>query len=178
MRQRLDAARIPARLLPDANRTAGSRPTRLAAERPMNIIESGPAGGVIGAQALALFRPVSARSSPSTWAARQPRRRWSRTARSCARTNMPSAPGIMVGSRLLTGAGYTLKVPGHRPGEVGAGGGSHVWIDAGGALQVGPQSAGAAPGPGLRRGGEVATVTDRQSDPRSPEPPTSRWAAP
>ena len=66
--------------------------------------------------------------------------------------------GIMVGSRLLTGAGYTLKVPAIDLAEVGAGGGSHVWIDAGGALQVGPQSAGAAPGPGLlrrrRRGGD------------------------
>jgi len=45
--------------------------------------------------------------------------------------------------------------------EVGAGGGSHVWIDAGGALQVGPASAGAAPGPVCYdTGGEVPTVTD------------------
>jgi N-methylhydantoinase A len=42
--------------------------------------------------------------------------------------------GIMIGSRLLTGAGYTLKVPAIDLAEVGAGGGSHVWIDAGGAL--------------------------------------------
>ena len=55
--------------------------------------------------------------------------------------------GIMIGSRLLTGAGYTLKVPAIDLAEVGAGGGSHVWIDAGGALQVGPESAGASPGP-------------------------------
>ena len=69
--------------------------------------------------------------------------------------------GIMVGSRLLTGAGYTLKVPAIDLAEVGAGGGSHVWIDAGGALQVGPQSAGAAPGPVCYdAGGEVPTVTD------------------
>ena len=47
--------------------------------------------------------------------------------------------GIMIGSRLLTGAGYTLKVPAIDLAEVGAGGGSHVWIDAGGALQVGPR---------------------------------------
>ena len=66
--------------------------------------------------------------------------------------------GIMIGSRLLTGAGYTLKVPAIDLAEVGAGGGSHIWIDAGGALQVGPQSAGAVPGPVLlrrrRRGGD------------------------
>ena len=69
--------------------------------------------------------------------------------------------GIMVGSRLLTGAGYTLKVPAIDLAEVGAGGGSHVWIDAGGALQVGPQSAGAAPGPVCYdAGGTVPTMTD------------------
>ena len=54
--------------------------------------------------------------------------------------------GIMIGSRLLTGAGYSLKVPAIDLAEVGAGGGSHVWIDAGGSLQVGPESAGASPG--------------------------------
>ena len=69
--------------------------------------------------------------------------------------------GIMVGSRLLTGAGYTLKVPAIDLAEVGAGGGSHVWIDAGGSLQVGPQSAGASPGPVCYgNGGETPTVTD------------------
>jgi len=45
--------------------------------------------------------------------------------------------------------------------EVGAGGGSEAWIDAGGALRVGPRSAGARPGPacyGL--GGATPTITD------------------
>ena len=69
--------------------------------------------------------------------------------------------GIMIGSRLLTGAGYTLKVPAIDLAEVGAGGGSHVWIDAGGALQVGPESAGASPGPVCYdQGGTMPTVTD------------------
>jgi N-methylhydantoinase A len=69
--------------------------------------------------------------------------------------------GIMIGSRLLTGAGYTLKVPAIDLAEVGAGGGSHVWIDAGGALQAGPQSAGASPGPVCYdMGGETPTITD------------------
>jgi len=45
--------------------------------------------------------------------------------------------------------------------SIGAGGGSLVWIDAAGALRVGPQSAGASPGPACYgRGGEAATVTD------------------
>jgi N-methylhydantoinase A len=67
----------------------------------------------------------------------------------------------MIGSRLLTGAGYALKVPAIDLAEVGAGGGSYVWIDAGGALQVGPESAGALPGPVCYdTGGERPTVTD------------------
>ncbi len=69
--------------------------------------------------------------------------------------------GIMIGSRLLSGAGYTLKVPAIDLAEVGAGGGSLVQIDGGGAMQVGPQSAGAVPGPVCYgKGGETVTVTD------------------
>jgi N-methylhydantoinase A len=69
--------------------------------------------------------------------------------------------GIMIGSRLLTGAGYLLKVPAIDLAEVGAGGGSLVWIDAGGSLQVGPESAGASPGPVCYdAGGETPTITD------------------
>ena len=69
--------------------------------------------------------------------------------------------GIVLGSRLLSGAGYTLKVPAIDLAEVGAGGGSILWIDAGGALQVGPHSAGAVPGPVCYdQGGTEPTVTD------------------
>jgi N-methylhydantoinase A len=68
---------------------------------------------------------------------------------------------IMIGSRLLSGAGYTLKVPAIDLAEVGAGGGSLIRIDAGGALQIGPRSAGAAPGPVCYdRGGTEPTLTD------------------
>ena len=69
--------------------------------------------------------------------------------------------GIVLGSRLLSGAGYTLKVPAIDLAEVGAGGGSILWIDSGGALQIGPHSAGASPGPVCYgQGGEDPTVTD------------------
>lgn len=57
--------------------------------------------------------------------------------------------------------GHAITVPMIDVHTLGAGGGSIAWIDAGGALQVGPQSAGASPGPacyGL--GGRQATVTD------------------
>jgi N-methylhydantoinase A len=69
--------------------------------------------------------------------------------------------GIMMGSRLLTGAGYLLKVPAIDLAEVGAGGGSIVSIDSGGSLQIGPRSAGADPGPlCYDQGGAEPTVTD------------------
>jgi N-methylhydantoinase A len=69
--------------------------------------------------------------------------------------------GIMTGSRLLTGAGYLLKVPAIDLAEVGAGGGSILRIDAGGSLIVGPDSAGAVPGPVCYdAGGEQPTITD------------------
>ena len=83
--------------------------------------------------------------------------------------------GIMLGSRLLTGAGYTLKVPAIDLAEVGAGGGSLIWIDAGGALQIGPESAGAVARPGLlrprRRG---ADGHRRQRGARLPQPHAAR----
>jgi N-methylhydantoinase A len=56
---------------------------------------------------------------------------------------------------------YPLAVPMVDMHTIGAGGGSIATVDAGGALQVGPQSAGASPGPACYgRGGREATVTD------------------
>lgn len=63
------------------------------------------------------------------------------------------------GERLV--GGLPIRLPTLDVHTVGAGGGSIVWRDAGGALRVGPQSAGAFPGPACYgRGGEEATVTD------------------
>ena len=69
--------------------------------------------------------------------------------------------GVMAGSRLLVGAGYMLKLPAIDLAEVGAGGGSICRLDRGGAPKVGPQSAGADPGPVCYgRGGTLPTITD------------------
>ena len=131
-----------------------------ATEMPMNIIESGPAAGVVGAQALAkrigLSKIISFDMGGTT-----------------AKTSLIEegevtraeeysvGGGIMIGSRLMSGAGYTLKVPAIDLAEVGAGGGSVIWIDAGGVPQVGPHSAGAYPGPVCYDlGGTEPTVTD------------------
>src|SRR5215216_7957 len=159
MRKGLDAAGIPARLLLMQS-NGGLTTDAAAAERPMNIIESGPAGGVVGAQAVAralkLGKIITFDMGGTTAKASMVENGEVTRAQEYA-----VGAGIMIGSRLLTGAGYTLKVPAIDLAEVGAGGGSHVWIDAGGALQIGPQSAGASPGPVCYdQGGKIPTVTD------------------
>jgi N-methylhydantoinase A len=138
----------------------GLTTAEIAAERPVNIIESGPAAGVVGAQALALkmglAKIISFDMGGTTAKASIVEN--GEVARS---SEYSVGAGIMIGSRLLTGAGYLLKVPAIDLAEVGAGGGSHVWIDGGGSLQVGPSSAGAVPGPVCYDiGGTEPTVTD------------------
>lgn len=64
-------------------------------------------------------------------------------------------------SRWLHGTGHPIRVPVIDLAEVSAGGGSIAWIDTGGALRVGPHSAGAEPGPVCYgQGGTRPTVTD------------------
>lgn len=159
LRQGLDRAGVPARVL--LMQSNGGLTTDAAAiERPIHIIESGPAGGVVGAQALARAKKLpgiitfdmgGTTAKASIVEAGEVTRA----------QEYAVGAGIMIGSRLLTGAGYTLKVPAIDLAEVGAGGGSHVWLDTAGALQVGPQSAGASPGPVCYgAGGETPTITD------------------
>ena len=159
LRSGLDAAGIPARLLLMQS-NGGLMASEAAAARPMHIIESGPAGGVIGAQALARSRglPDIITFDMGGTTAKAATVEGGQVSRA---TEYSVGAGIMIGSRLLTGAGYLLKVPAIDLAEVGAGGGSHVWIDAGGSLQIGPHSAGASPGPVCYdKGGDVPTVTD------------------
>ncbi|HEX4482370.1 MAG TPA: hydantoinase/oxoprolinase family protein, partial [Solirubrobacteraceae bacterium] len=71
------------------------------------------------------------------------------------------ADGEVAETAARTIAGRPLALPALDIGTVGAGGGSIAWRDAGGALRVGPQSAGAEPGPACYgRGGAEPTVTD------------------
>jgi N-methylhydantoinase A len=63
--------------------------------------------------------------------------------------------------RLVKGSGYPVRYPYIDLAEVSAGGGTIAWVDAGGALRVGPMSAGADPGPACYgRGGVEPTITD------------------
>src|SRR5262245_5596053 len=159
LRRRLNAAGIAAPLL-IMQSNGGLMTSAAAIEHPMHIIESGPAGGVVGAQALArslqLAKIITFDMGGTTAKASIVEDGQVMRAHEYA-----VGAGILMGSRLLTGAGYTLKVPAIDLAAVGAGGGSHVWIDAGGSLQVGPQSAGASPGPVCYgNGGAIPTVTD------------------
>jgi N-methylhydantoinase A len=69
--------------------------------------------------------------------------------------------GAAHAKRWLHGTGHPVRVPVIDLAEVSAGGGSIAWVDPGGALKVGPRSAGADPGPAAYgRGGNEPTVTD------------------
>jgi N-methylhydantoinase A len=159
LRKGLDADGITAPIyLMQSN--GGLTTAETAARLPMHIIESGPAGGVIGAQAIArasglddviAFDMGGTTAKTSMIAGGEVTRA----------LDMQVGGGIMHGSRLLTGSGYALKVPAIDLAEVGAGGGSILAVDAGGSLKAGPQSAGASPGPVCYdAGGEEPTITD------------------
>jgi N-methylhydantoinase A len=159
LRKGLDADGITAPIyLMQSN--GGLTTAETAARLPMHIIESGPAGGVIGSQAIAraselqdviTFDMGGTTAKTSMIAGGEVTRA----------LDMQVGGGIMHGSRLLTGAGYALKVPAIDLAEVGAGGGSILSVDAGGSLKAGPHSAGASPGPVCYdAGGEEPTITD------------------
>ena len=130
-----------------------------AAQRPVLTVESGGAAGVIAAGIVghaAGFDEVISFDMGGT------------TAKTgIVRGGVPAithdfqvgGKGSFGGTR--AGTGVPVKIPVVDLAEVGAGGGSIAWVDAGGALRVGPRSAGAAPGPACYgRGGTEPTVTD------------------
>ena len=131
-----------------------------AAEAPVHILESGPAAGVVAAdemgKRIGLDKIIAFDMGGTTAKAsliEDGQRSWT--------TEYEVGAGISLSSRLVKGGGYAVKVPVLDLAEVGAGGGSIVWIDRGGALRVGPQSAGAVPGPVCYDfGGQDPTVTD------------------
>ncbi len=138
----------------------GLTTSELAERFPMNIIESGPAAGVVGARDVAarigLKNVITFDMGGTT--AKASLIEGGEFSRS---QDYQVGGGIINGSRLLTGAGYLLKVPAIDLAEVGAGGGSIIAIDGGGAMQVGPHSAASKPGPvAYDLGGTEPTVTD------------------
>ncbi len=125
----------------------GLTPPEAVSERPVTLLESGPAGGVTAA------------------------------ARLCQRIGLPNAiTGDMGGTSFDVSLirdsqpelrnsteikSYTVRCPNIDIISIGAGGGSIAWIDEGGGVRIGPESAGADPGPACYgRGGTRPTVTD------------------
>lgn len=139
----------------------GVYPAEAASRSPVFMVESGPAAGAVAAAALglALGHPdvISFDMGGTTAKA------------SLIRDGKPHVTkDYSVGSEAQRGtgafggaSGYPVRTPVVDLVEIGAGGGSVAWVDSGGALRVGPHSAGADPGPvcyGL--GGTEPTITD------------------
>src|SRR5262249_34530064 len=138
----------------------GTMSAAAAGERPIHIVESGPAAGVIAAvdlgQASDLPNLLTLDMGGTTAKASIVENGQLNQTNECE-----VGAGINVGNRLNRGAGYLLRVPAIDIAEVGAGGGSLVWLDEAGSVHVGPQSAGAVPGPVCyRQGGDEPTLTD------------------
>ena len=118
---------------------------REAAKHAVRTVLSGPAGGVVGALETARhsgFQRVLGFDMGGT------------------STDVGLADGAPRESTESMVAGYPIRVPMLDIHTVGAGGGSIARVDAGGLLRVGPESAGADPGPACYGTGSDATVTD------------------
>ena len=142
----LDAHGIDARLQIMQSR-GGTAAAGNALRRPVSLVASGPAAGVLGAVAIAERCGI-------------------KDAVTIDIGGTSSDVAIVVGSRPLfrrdgVVRGFPLRMTTVDVDSIGAGGGSIAWVDSAGGLRVGPQSAGADPGPACyARGGTDATVTD------------------
>ena len=124
--------------------------------RPVDIVESGPAAGVLACCYLAeqIGEPNLIAFDMGGTTAKG----------SLIENNRPFISleyTVGGGMSQSGGGGHVIRVPSIDIAEVGSGGGSIAWLDTGGSLRVGPRSGGAAPGPacyGL--GGTEPTVTD------------------
>lgn len=138
----------------------GIMPAAAASEKPAYIVESGPAAGVIACARLArrIGHPSAISFDMGGTTAKAAIVEDGEPAKT---TEFEVGSGISLSSKLVKGGGYAIKLPFIDVSEIGAGGGSIVAVDDAGALKVGPQSAGADPGPACYgRGGHHATLTD------------------
>jgi N-methylhydantoinase A len=129
-------------------------------ERPVEIIESGPAAGVTAvtrlARLMALDGVVAFDMGGTTAKASLIEH-----GEPFVSADYEVGGGMNVARGLGSGAGYPVRAPSIDIAEVGAGGGSVISTDAAGALHVGPTSAGSRPGPACYgNGGERPTLTD------------------
>ena len=131
-----------------------------AAYRPVTIIESGPAAGVVAAARVA-ERSGYPNVITLDMGGTTTKASIIENGKVLRASEYEVGSPISVSSRLMRGSGYMLRIPIIDVSEVGAGGGSIATIDKGGSLKVGPHSAGAVPGPACYgRGNSRPTVTD------------------
>ena len=129
----------------------GLSDVEMARRQCIQMMESGPAGGVVGTMAICEFLDLDAAIAFDMGGT---------TAKACViRRGEPSlSPDYFIGGY---NEGLAIRIPVLDIVEVGTGGGSIAWLDEGGGLHVGPRSAGAEPGPAsYARGGSEPTVTD------------------
>ncbi|MBI2162345.1 MAG: hydantoinase/oxoprolinase family protein [Candidatus Rokubacteria bacterium] len=145
-RRRVEDLGIPA--LPYVNQSnGGTMSVEEAARVPVRTALSGPSAGVAGAAWIAAQAGFDAIATFDMGG----------TSTDVAFVH-GGTPGLAFEREI---GGVLLRVPTLDIHTVGAGGGSIAWRDSGGALKVGPQSAGADPGPACYgRGGTAPTVTD------------------
>ena len=125
--------------------SGGSITARLASEQPVRTILSGPAGGVVGA-----FHVSEQAGYPDIITLDM----------GGTSTDVSLCPGRIKETGSSNVGGHPISVPMIEIHTVGAGGGSIARVDTGGALTVGPQSAGADPGPACYGRGDQLTVSD------------------
>ena len=138
----------------------GVLPARMAAQRPIFVIESGPAAGVVGARRLSEKLELGDSIVFDMGGTTAKAAIIEDGAYTMAPETEVGGEGAL-GHRMTKGSGYVVQAPTIDIAEVGAGGGSIAWVDPGGGIQVGPASAGAEPGPVCYgKGGDTPTVTD------------------
>jgi N-methylhydantoinase A len=155
---RLREADVPAELLVMQS-SGGVFSAKAARAKPVFMVESGPAAGVMAASHLGStlghpdvisFDMGGTTSKAALIQGGKPRVTKEYEVGAVARAAGGGGTG-----------GYPLRTPVIDLVEIGAGGGSLAWIDSGGRLRVGPASAGADPGPACYgKGGREPTVTD------------------
>jgi N-methylhydantoinase A len=131
----------------------GSATFDFARKQPIQLVESGPAGGIAGA--LAIGQQIRETHLITLDVGG--------TTAKCS-VIVDGEAAISQDYRVEWtpwSPGYPLRIPVVDIVEIGAGGGSIVWFDDGGALRIGPKSAGAEPGPACYgKGGTIPTITD------------------
>lgn len=156
--ERLTTLGVPA--TPEIMQSSGGIVDAMGAvDRAVCCLESGPAAGVLAAAYIGSLYDARANVISFDMGGTTAKAGVVRAGLPTLTSEFHVGGDVSSGGR--EGGGFPIKLPAVDLAEVGAGGGSIAWVDDGGLLRVGPQSAGAVPGPACYgRGGEWPTTTD------------------